>query len=90
CRGPRSRLHRALKGGDAPYEDEKFCYMAFTKEPCEKTVARVLRHPIIEPGRVTLTLCTPEGIQKSVVTKRSNDAFKHARKTDWGGGWSIR
>jgi ribosomal protein RSM22 (predicted rRNA methylase) len=84
CRVPRSRLHRALKGGDAPYEDEKFCYMAFTKQPGEHVSARVLRHPQVEPGRVTLTLCTPEGIKKSIVTKRDGEAFKRARKAVWG------
>jgi ribosomal protein RSM22 (predicted rRNA methylase) len=84
CRVPRSRLHRALKGGDAPYEDEKFCYMAFTKQPRDHASARVLRHPQIEPGRVTLTLCTPKGLKKSIVTKRDGEAFKRARKADWG------
>jgi ribosomal protein RSM22 (predicted rRNA methylase) len=40
CRVPRSRLHRALKGGQAPYEDEKFAYMAFSKEPCGRALSR--------------------------------------------------
>ncbi len=89
CRIPRSRVHRALKGGDAPYEDEKFCYMAFSRTPCQRPVSRVLRHPQTEPGRVTLTLCTPEGIQKCAVMKREGERFKRARKTDWGDGTKI-
>jgi len=89
CRVPRSRLHRALKGGDAPFEDEKFCYMAFVKTPCEKAAGRVLRHPFIEPGRVTLTLCTPGGIKKSIVTKRGGEAFRRARKAGWGEGMEL-
>ena len=46
----RSKLHKDLKGGDAPYEDEKYCYIAFSKSvitPCEN---RILRHPQINPA----------------------------------------
>ncbi len=28
CRVPRTRLHRQIKGGSAPYEDEKYAYLA--------------------------------------------------------------
>ena len=49
----RTQLHRALKGGDAPYEDEKFCYLAAMRgEPENACMSRVLRHPQIAPGRI--------------------------------------
>ena len=84
CRVARSRLHKLLKGGDAPYEDEKFGYMAFTREPAQKCGARVLRHPRIEPGRITLSLCTPGGLETRAVLKRDKPAFKIARKAECG------
>lgn len=78
----RSALHKRLKGGDAPYEDEKFCFLAAerTPSPCE---ARVLRKPIIQAGRITLTLCTESGVETRTVTK-SNPQFKKARKAEVG------
>lgn len=83
----RTRLHKALKGGDAPYEDEKFCYLALTREaPKAPCAARVLRHPVIAPGRITLTLCA--GGEKTVraVTKK-DPLWKRARKI--GAGDSV-
>ena len=45
--------------------------------------ARVLRHPRIEKGRIALTLCTPDGAERKVVTRR--DASWHAaRKAELG------
>ena len=80
----RTRLHKALKGGDAPYEDEKFAYLALTREapkaPCS---ARVLRHPMIAPGRITLTLCESGGKTVRVVTKK-DPLWKRARKIGAG------
>ena len=84
CRVQRSRLHKQLKGGEAPYEDEKFAYLALTREPCSHAAARVLRHPFIESGRVTLQLCGEEGLRTAVVRKRDGADFKRARKTDCG------
>lgn len=87
CRVARSRLHKLLKGGDVPYEDEKFSYLALTHLPYTPCGARILRHPIKESGRITLTLCSPAGHCSEVVTKRDKARFTAARKS--GAGDSI-
>lgn len=83
----RSRLHKQLKGGDVPYEDEKFSYLALTRMPAAPAAARILRTPYTEKARITLTLCDGESIKPHVVTKKSPD-FKAARKAECGDGWS--
>lgn len=80
----RSKIHKELKGGDAPYEDEKFCYIAVAKDGCDTCNARVLRHPKKEPGKITLKLCTKNGIQTKLVTKRDKEQFKLARRVGAG------
>lgn len=80
----RSKIHKELKGGDAPYEDEKFSYIAVAKEGCAPCNARVLRHPKKEPGKITLKLCTEKGIQTKLVTKRDKEQFKLARRVGAG------
>ncbi|MGN0649631.1 MAG: small ribosomal subunit Rsm22 family protein [Oscillospiraceae bacterium] len=79
----RSKLHKQLKGGDAPYEDEKFCFIAAAREDYGRCGARILRHPRIESGRITLKLCTAGGICERMVTKK-DPRFKAARKSDCG------
>lgn len=82
----RSKLHKQLKGADVPYEDEKFCYLAAVwdndESPAPKA-SRIIRHPIIEPGKITLRLCSEDGIVDKTVT-RSSPLFKKARKSDNG------
>ena len=83
----RTRLHKALKGGDAPYEDEKYAYLVLTREaPRAACQARVLRHPLIQPSRITLTLCQDGEKQTHVVTKK-DALWKRARKL--GAGESV-
>ena len=84
CRVARSKLHKTLKGGDVPYEDEKFSYLALTRLPHKNTAHRILRHPQKDPGRITLTLCSDIGCNVRVVTKRDKAAFTAARKADAG------
>lgn len=84
CRVARSRLHKQLKGGDAPYEDEKFAYIAMSRSGCQPVSGRILRHPYVEPGKITLQLCTPTGLQTTLVRKK-DPLFKQARKSSWGG-----
>ena len=84
CRVERTRLHKSLKDGTLGYEDEKFSYLAFTKNPCNAAESRVLRHPLTEKSKITLNLCTKEGLQKSILTKKDGENYKKAKKSKWG------
>jgi len=85
ARVARSRTHRTLKQADVPWEDEKFIYVAATREPAPATASRVIAPPHRNTGRVTLKLCQSDGTAQSrLVTRREGDAFKQARRSDWG------
>ncbi len=89
ARFDRTSLHRRLKGGSLGYEDEKFSYIAAAKHPVTPAAARVIRHPLRQPGFTQLQLCTPEGLQTVSITKRDKAGWKRARKTDWGDGFEV-
>ncbi len=77
-------MHKLLKEGEAPYEDEKFSYIAVSKMKTAKK-DRILRHPKIENGRITLKLCTTEGdIEEKTITKKEKEKFKIAKKLNNG------
>ena len=80
----RSKLHKDLKGGDAPYEDEKYCYIAFSKSVITPCKNRILRHPQINPGFVELEVCSKDGFKKIKYSKKDKELFKKARKSDAG------
>lgn len=86
CRVARTKVHKILKNGDVPYEDEKFSYIAVCKDDVIRNddIARVLRHPKIESGKITLKLCTNDGIYEKIVTKKDKEMFKIARKCGCG------
>ncbi|MBR1778547.1 MAG: rRNA methyltransferase [Alphaproteobacteria bacterium] len=83
CRIARSKLHRETKGGEAPFEDEKFCYLIACRQSYPTVTPRVLRRPLIEKGKVTLSLCAPEGIAEKTFSKKDGPAYKAARKVKW-------
>jgi ribosomal protein RSM22 (predicted rRNA methylase) len=84
----RTSLHRQLKGGDLGYEDEKFSYFVAGKGDVPPMGARIVRHPRKHGGHVKLVLCTSEGqIENRTVTRSSKEAYKRARKAEWGDSW---
>ena len=89
CRIPRTRLQKALKGGDAPYEDEKFSFLALSKTPLDLPAARILRHPGKSGGLISLKLCTGEGLREISVTKKQGALFKQARKAQAGDSFPV-
>ncbi|AZO55500.1 MULTISPECIES: small ribosomal subunit Rsm22 family protein [unclassified Mesorhizobium] len=81
----RSRLHRLAKDADVPWEDEKFIYIAASRQPAASRAARVIAPPKSGSGKVTLKLCEADGsASEKLFTKRDGDAFKVARRLDWG------
>lgn len=90
CRVSRGKLHKLLKNGEVPYEDEKFSYISVCKNNIDvKKFARVLRHPKIESGKITLKLCTGSGVEELIITKKDKENFKRARKVKCGDIWII-
>ncbi|MEU4279079.1 small ribosomal subunit Rsm22 family protein [Streptomyces tanashiensis] len=87
ARVSRSSLHRKVKGGSLPYEDEKFAYVAAVRFPVTPAPSRVIRRPQIRKGQVLLELCGPEGLGRDTVTKRHGPLYKQARDAEWGDSW---
>jgi ribosomal protein RSM22 (predicted rRNA methylase) len=84
----RTSQHRQLKGGALGYEDEKFSYLVAAKSTAPSAGARIVRHPGKHSGHVKLALCTAEGkIENRTITRSSKEAYKRARKAEWGDLW---
>ena len=81
----RSRLHRLAKDADVPWEDEKFIYVAASRQAAPFRLARVIAPPKPGSGKVLLKLCETDGrAGEKLFTKRDGDGFKAARRLDWG------
>lgn len=85
CRVQRTKIHKELKGGNVPYEDEKYIYISATKQELDiKDSNRILRHPLIYSGYVKLKVCNKEEIKEITISKKGKEKFKIARKADAG------
>jgi len=84
----RSRLHRSVKAGELSYEDEKYSYVAATRESVHRPAARILRHPQLRKGLVSLELCTSTGAAaEERISKSQGLLYKAARNARWGDSW---
>lgn len=80
----RSFSHRQAKNATLPYEDEKFSYCIVTKEPLNQKHPRILSYPEKHGGHMRLELCTLDGIEKRIISKKEGELYKKARKAHWG------
>jgi ribosomal protein RSM22 (predicted rRNA methylase) len=84
----RSRLHRSVKAGELSYEDEKYSYVAATSGAVHGPPARILRHPQLRKGLVSLELCTASGeATDERIGKSQGVAYRAARNARWGDPW---
>ena len=83
----RSAQHRHAKHAALGYEDEKYSYLIASRQPVTPAPSRIVRHPLKLKGHVKLTVCAPEGVRQEVVTVKTKEAYKAARKATWGDEW---
>ena len=83
---PRSRDHRLVKGADAPFEDERFAYVALARPGIQPRGRgeRVLSTPRITKVEVAYRACTPKGLAERRIPRREREGFARARRLDWG------
>jgi ribosomal protein RSM22 (predicted rRNA methylase) len=86
----RSRDHRIAKGGDAPYEDEKYAYVVAVRPDVAVTPhhGRVLAPPRVAKAGIGLKVCVADGtIAQLSVAKRDRVRYAAARRIWWGEVW---
>lgn len=87
----RSRAHKQVKGADVPFEDEKFIYLAVSRQPAaQRPSARVLMPPVIGKVAISAKLCCADGAARmTAIPRRDKAAFAAARRWDWGDGIDL-
>lgn len=80
----RSREQRRAKGATLGYEDEKFAYLAVAHAPGAPIGGRILRHPLVRPGNIELTICAPEGLRRQIMTRSDRRRWPLTRDLRWG------
>jgi ribosomal protein RSM22 (predicted rRNA methylase) len=86
---PRRDVHRAVKRVSRGFEDEKFSYVALSREPGDRATARIIRPPLIRSGHVYLDTCEAGGVARRIVTRRDASAYRAARKAGWGDALAV-
>ena len=84
ARVQRSKIHKLFKDGQLSYEDEKFSYIAFSKQTVNIADNRILRHPIINKGYTEFKICTKLGIQNMKLSKKDGYKYKKSKKKNAG------
>jgi ribosomal protein RSM22 (predicted rRNA methylase) len=81
---PRSRDHMLLKGAHVPFEDERYSYVAVTRQPVMHNDARILAPPLEAKPGLTFKLCDSNGLRAQFVASRDKDEYRRARRLGWG------
>ncbi len=80
----RTSEHRSAKRGELGYEDEKYSYAIFSREPVALPAARILRHPRKHAGHAEFELCTTEGLKRETISRKQGERYRTAKKAEWG------
>ena len=75
----RTRRHASLKNATLRYEDEKFCYVIFSKKETKfENNNTIIKKPVKKSGHTIFDVCTNNGIQRVVRTDKAS------KKLQWG------
>jgi ribosomal protein RSM22 (predicted rRNA methylase) len=87
ARVERTAEHRRLKDAALGHEDEKFSYVAFSRNAAQTPQARIVRHPRIFSGYTKITLCTAGEIANTTITRSKKEDWRRLKRLGWGDGW---
>jgi ribosomal protein RSM22 (predicted rRNA methylase) len=79
----RSRDHMIAKHASVPFEDERYAYLVVTPDKISNG-ARIIKQPVEAKPGITLPLCDANGLHGEFIARRDKDAFRRARKLEWG------
>jgi ribosomal protein RSM22 (predicted rRNA methylase) len=82
---PRSRDHMQMKSASVPFEDERYSYVAVTREPVPQGGARILATPLEAKPGLTFRLCDERGaLSARFVPARDKAETRRVRRKSWG------
>ncbi len=88
ARVERTAEHRRVKNATLGHEDEKFSYVAFSRNPdVQISSARIVRHPKIFSGYTQLTLCREGEIAATTITRSKKEDWRRLKRLGWGDRW---
>lgn len=80
----RSRDHMRLKDAAVPFEDERYAFVAVSREPVSHHAARILAPPLESKPGLTFKLCDAGGLRAQFVPARDKDDYRRVKKRGWG------
>lgn len=81
----RRRAHKLLKGAKAPFEDEKFAYLAVGRRNAPSPAwARIIGPPRAGKAGVSLKLCADKAFRETFIPKREKARYEKIRRKEWG------
>lgn len=80
----RSRAHMHAKSAEVPFEDEKFSYLAVTRDGAVSGGARIVAPARHLKHAVTFRLCTQGRLEERPIASRDRELYKSDRHKDWG------
>jgi ribosomal protein RSM22 (predicted rRNA methylase) len=81
----RPKSLKDIKRGSMGYEDEKYMYLFLSKTKQFPHSGVIVKKPHIVPFKVTLDVCATSGqIETQEIFKKDKEAYKKAKKLDWG------
>ncbi|TLG79244.1 small ribosomal subunit Rsm22 family protein [Methylocystis sp. B8] len=81
---PRRRAHRLVKDVAAPFEDEKFAYLAVGRFAARPPSARIIAPPRANKAGISLKLCAGIAFRETFIPKRDKARYEKIRRKDWG------
>jgi ribosomal protein RSM22 (predicted rRNA methylase) len=85
---PRSRDHMLLKEASVPFEDERYSYVAVTRQAVATGArihdTRILAPPLETKPGLTFKLCDETGLRAQFVASRDKDEYRRVKKRGWG------